>query len=194
MDPYEGTSREELISALQASQARAADLEGRLSRVQDELAWLEDSLKKRTRELNERVKELDCLFSVSHLLERPHADLEEMIREVVALLPKALQHADCACSRVRLGEKEFRSENYRSTRWMLESPIRLHGHPVGCVEIGYLREKPAAQEGPFLREERCLIDEVARRVAEMEAVSQAARCVARLRACFAGLPEKPSAS
>ena len=40
----------------------------------------------------------------------------------------------------------------------------MYNEPVGEVAILYLEERPAADEGPFLREERALLDALAERI------------------------------
>ena len=40
----------------------------------------------------------------------------------------------------------------------------VYNEPMGEVAIFYLEARPAADEGPFLKEERIMLDEVARRI------------------------------
>ncbi|HSV27491.1 MAG TPA: ATP-binding protein [Sedimentisphaerales bacterium] len=42
--------------------------------------------------------------------------------------------------------------------------VRVNGQVAGSIEIGYVEEKPESDEGPFLKEERSLLEEVARQV------------------------------
>ncbi len=124
----------------------------------------EEELQKKTHDLGERIKELNCLYEISHLREKPGISLEEMLQGVVDLLPPSWQFPEITCGRVMLEGEEYKTVNFKETRWKQTSDILVHGKTVGSVEICYLEEKPESDEGPFLKEERNLINAVAERV------------------------------
>ncbi|MBN1812945.1 MAG: PAS domain S-box protein [Anaerolineae bacterium] len=136
----------------------------------------EEMLRERTVELGQRLKELHCLYSISNLIQRPGILLEEILRQSVLLIPPAWRHSRAACARIALGDKEFRTPNFAETPWRQVSDIIVHGEPNGVVEVCYLEEKPASDEGPFSKEERDLIDAIAERlgkIAERKRVEEA---------------------
>ncbi len=49
-------------------------------------------------------------------------------------------------------------------KWQQRSTIEVHGRPAVAVTVGYLSPHPAAGSGPFLAEERSLLEEIAHRV------------------------------
>jgi len=114
--------------------------------------------------LRERIKELNCLYAIARLAERHHHSMDDFLKALVDLLPLSWQYPEIACSRIVFEDRTYRSRDFRLTRWRQTAPILAHGEPVGDVTIFYLEERPAADEGPFLREERVLIDEVATRI------------------------------
>jgi len=120
--------------------------------------------KKSERELNERVKELGCMFSISTLIETPGVSLPEICEKSVLLLPQAMQYAEIARARIRVEGKLYETDGFRETPWTLAQEVRVSGAPVGRVEVGYLKERPKDFEGPFLREERYLVNAVAVRL------------------------------
>ncbi len=124
----------------------------------------EEELKKKTHDLGERIKELNCLYGISHLREKPGISLEEMLQGVVDLLPPSWQFPEITCARVMLEGEEYKTVYFKETRWKQTSDILVHGKTVGSVEIFYLEEKPESDEGPFLKEERTLISAVAERL------------------------------
>ena len=65
------------------------------------------------------------------------------------------------CSRVIINNKRFKTENWKETEWKQSSDINVHGVKAGTVEVCYLEERLLSAEGPFLREERQLIDTIA---------------------------------
>ena len=64
-------------------------------------------------ELNQRMKELNCLYKISKIRETPGISLEETLQAVVDTLPPSWQYADIACSRIILSGKEFRTKNFK---------------------------------------------------------------------------------
>lgn len=122
-----------------------------------------DAVKELRTALNERVKELNCLYGISRIVERGAGSLEFICQEIVNLLPTSWEYPAISCSRIVLDGKEFKSKNFSKTRWKQMADLRVGGEPVGTVEVGYLEETPAKDEGPFTREERALLDAVAER-------------------------------
>jgi PAS domain S-box-containing protein len=117
-----------------------------------------------THALGERVKELSCLYSISKLIMTPDISLEEILDGTVNLIPPSWQYPEITCARVVLEDWDFRTENYRESRWKQTADISVHGVISGMVEVCYLEEKPEIDEGPFLVEERNLIDAIAERL------------------------------
>ena len=112
-------------------------------------------------ELEERAKELQCLYRVHAVCARAEAPLGEIFREVVSVLPSGWEHPAQVIARIVLGTAVFVSVEAEPAPWVHSSPIRVRGEEVGRIEIGYSTAFPPADEGPFLKEERRLIDTVA---------------------------------
>jgi signal transduction histidine kinase/DNA-binding response OmpR family regulator len=126
-----------------------------------------DALQQRTRELGERVKELNCVYSISALIERPSISLEEILQGTAELIPPAWQYPEIACARIVMNDQEFRSERFRETAWKQESHLSKYGERIGSVQVYYLEEKPHGDRGPFLREERDLLDAITERLSRV---------------------------
>ena len=121
----------------------------------------EDALQKKTHDLGERVKELNCLYGISKLVEQQDISLAEIFQGAVDLIPPSWQYPEITCARVIIQGREWKSKNFRETIWKQASDIKVHGELSGNLEVYYLEEKPEIDEGPFLREERNLIDAIA---------------------------------
>lgn len=117
-----------------------------------------------THALGERVKELSCLYSISKLIMTSDISLDEILQGTADLIPPSWQYPEITCARVVLEERDFRTENYRESLWKQTADIFVHGELSGSVEVSYLEEKPKIDEGPFLMEERNLIDAIAERL------------------------------
>jgi PAS domain S-box-containing protein len=115
-------------------------------------------------QLEERVKELDCLLGISRLVEREEISWKGLLLGIVELLPPAWQYPEITCARIILEGQEFRTANFQETPWKQARGIVARGIPCGSVEVLYLEGRPEQDEGPFLKEEGNLIDAVAERV------------------------------
>jgi hypothetical protein len=113
--------------------------------------------------LQERAKELSCLYNVDELLARP-GPLEEVLRQVVAALPAGWQHPAVCQARIVLGGQSFEHAGFTETAWTQSAPILVHGRAAGTLSVSYTQPQPPADEGPFLKEERRLIDTIAYRL------------------------------
>ena len=114
--------------------------------------------------LQERIRELNCFYGIASIGERPDITLDELYQEVANLLPVSWQYPEITCVRININGKKFGTGNCRDTEWKQTSDIKLYGAKVGRVEVSYLEERPELDEGPFLKEERRLLDAVAKQL------------------------------
>jgi len=114
--------------------------------------------------LRERIKELNCLYGITQLAERHSDSIEDLLQEVVKFLPFSWQYPEITRSRIVFDGKIYKSNGFKVTKWRQSSQIFLYGEAVGDVTIVYLEERPPLDEGPFLREERVLLDAVTERI------------------------------
>jgi len=114
--------------------------------------------------LRERIKELNCLYGVSQLAERNLYSLDDLLQELVNFLPYSWQHPDITCARILFQGKTYTSARFKVTDWRQSSRIYMYHEVVGECSIFYLEECPPADEGPFLKEERALLDAVAEQI------------------------------
>jgi two-component system NtrC family sensor kinase len=124
--------------------------------------WLYPSTKAA---LAERVKELTCLYGIAQIAGEPDISLEQIIQRIVELLPPAWQYPEIACARIILDGTSYATTGFHECCQKQTAEIIVGGVPRGVVELVYIDEKPDLDEGPFLREERSLIDAVAGQVA-----------------------------
>ncbi len=114
--------------------------------------------------LRERVKELTCLYSLAKLTERPNRTLEEILQGIVDLLPHAWQYPEITAGRILFDGNSFATANFIQEKKSQMAKIVVHGKLRGLIEVVYLEEKPEMDEGPFLKEERNLIDALAHQI------------------------------
>jgi signal transduction histidine kinase len=124
----------------------------------------ESELRELTNKLSERIKELDCLYGISKLVEERNSSVDEILQGVVDLIPPSWQYPEVTCACIKLKNQQFKTANFRETSWKQAETIMVNGGRFGTIEVHYLEEKTESDEGPFLKEERNLIHVVAERL------------------------------
>jgi signal transduction histidine kinase len=124
----------------------------------------EARLRRLAHDLIERIKELNCLYGISRLVEKENTSLDDILQGVVDLIPPAWQYPEVTCARIGLKDRIFKTANFREARWKQADAIVVNGKHAGTLEVYYLEERPFSYEGPFLKEERDLIHGIAERL------------------------------
>ena len=112
-------------------------------------------------ELQERAKELNCLYKVQELLKDPQLTLGEVCRGIIAAIPPGWQYPDICQAKITINGEEYQTAGYRNTEWVLQADILVQEERQGLISVVYTEERPEEDEGPFLKEERKLIDTIA---------------------------------
>ncbi len=115
--------------------------------------------------LRERIKELTCLYGIARLSAQPDLSLEEILQSIAELLPPAWLYPEIASGRIVLDGRSYTTGDFLEVRQRQTASIVVRGERRGSAEVAYAENKPELDEGPFLKEERSLIDIVAREVA-----------------------------
>lgn len=123
-----------------------------------ELKRTEEELLDKSSKLNERVKELNCLYNITKLLEDPDASVKRILQSTVELIPLAWRYPEITCVRITMNEEVYSTKNFKETIWKLSKEINVRGNKVGELTICYLEEKPEIDDGPFQKEEKALLD------------------------------------
>ncbi|MES2432079.1 MAG: PAS domain S-box protein [Bacteroidota bacterium] len=121
----------------------------------------EDDLREINHEINERVKELNCLYRISELTNDPHKTIDDILQECVDIIPNGYQYPEYTCARIIFEGKIFKTANFQETSWKLKADIIKKDILIGKVAVYYTHQMPEADEGPFLKEERLLINSIA---------------------------------
>ncbi len=111
-------------------------------------------------EARERLKELAAINQTTQILNEGKS-IEETLSRLVDILPPAWQYPEYTASRITFGELEFTSRNFMPTSWVQRQAYETIDGISGKVEVFYLREFSELDEGPFMKEERHLINNLA---------------------------------
>ena len=112
-------------------------------------------------ELKERVKELNCLYGLTEIVNNASLSVDDALNKIIKLVPPAWQFPKSTCVRLTILGKEYITDNFIETKWSQISNITHDNKKIGFLEVFYIEQKPEMDEGPFLKDERRLIDAIA---------------------------------
>lgn len=128
---------------------------------------LESEVNKRTADLRERVKELNCLYGVSRLISENITSLETIYRDVVNLVPNGFQYPDIACARIIIDNNIYTTPNWQETPYIIAGTITGQNKEIGRLEVCYLEARAESAEGLFLPEEHSLLAAICERLGKV---------------------------
>ncbi|MBE0567826.1 MAG: hypothetical protein IH621_17865 [Krumholzibacteria bacterium] len=169
-DPHD-TDSTAMAAALRDAYAVIADLRARL----DEYGWVEGALRRRTGELAERVKELECLHAVAAVLRDPRRLPADAFAEAARTIPSGFQHPARTCACLEIRDREYRSPGFRAEGRTCAVEIRGGGRRVGRLRV-HLRAAAGADTGvAILPEEQAMLETLAELIGEFAANRAAQR-------------------
>ncbi|MHC4912828.1 MAG: sensor histidine kinase, partial [Planctomycetota bacterium] len=167
-----GDERAKGDSTTTEAQARyIARLEERLQKLSAKLSSsnvkLETEIASRPtdqRELQERVKHLNCFYGLSKLVNTPKITLEQILQETTGLIRNAYCYPDITSVRITLDGVQYKTDNFQKSEFSQCAPINVRGEKAGVVEVYYFGKQLQGDESPLLKEEQDLLDAVAQRL------------------------------
>ena len=112
-------------------------------------------------QLRERAKELNCMYEVQELLSTPEITIEEVCLGIIHALPPGWQYPDVCGAQITFGRKAYQTPLFEECPWVQSATVYIQDEEVGKISVCYTEERPASDEGPFLKEERKLINTIA---------------------------------
>ncbi len=107
-------------------------------------------------QLNERVKQLRCIYDLALLSEAPENSLGDILQASVKLISDAMSFPEIACARLIFEGQTFAAENYQEPASIITNKIILGGDEVGVLETGFLDGPDSQETSIFLmRKEIC---------------------------------------
>jgi CRP-like cAMP-binding protein len=110
--------------------------------------------------LDERNKELNCLYKVDEVLNDFDSDIEIVLKNVIDIIPNGWRFTEICKSKIIFGDIELSSTGYKDTELKLTSKIILDNKVCGEILVVYI--KPIKTEKRiFLSEEILLLNTIA---------------------------------
>ncbi len=121
-------------------------------------------------DLRERLKELRCLYDISSCMMADRGrEVDELCREIVEVLASGFQFDEIAAAHIEMRDVAVYGSGWQPPVASIRADIDDRGQSAGYIEVGY-REEGADQGdglGPFLSEEKQMLEVVAANVGQM---------------------------
>lgn len=111
--------------------------------------------------MEERKKELGCLYQMSRILNQPGITQDDAFQRIVNLIPPAWQYPNDTCAKINVRGREYTTSRFQISPWRQVSDIFSQSEKVGFVEVVFFGDDLHGQKTPFLAEERYLLDVIA---------------------------------
>ncbi len=120
-----------------------------------------DPLHKLISDLKERAKELNCIYEVQEILTKIDEPLDLICKGIIKAIPPGWQYPEICQACITIDDQVYQSEGFVETEWAQCAVIEMQESNVGKICVLYSEERPIIDEGPFLKEERKLIENIA---------------------------------
>jgi len=178
-------TKDEIGRLSQAFDEMSADLKESYLRLKDSHKQLEEKVQERTAELSstnrklqeeieerssvhkrlrQHIKQLNCLYGLSKLIEKQKIPLEKIFQEAPNLIRNAYRSPDITSVRITFEGIPYTTDNFEKSELSQHAHIMVRGEKVGGIEVYWLGEETDSGQATFLQEERSLLDAVAKRL------------------------------
>ncbi|MFW6305302.1 MAG: PAS domain S-box protein, partial [Candidatus Saliniplasma sp.] len=110
---------------------------------------------------HEREKELDLFYKILRYSQEEDTYIEDILEKTVQLVPESLLWPESAVCKIELDDREYKSDGFKKSEYGLANDIVVDGDIRGSIVVDYTEEKPEQDIGPFLNQEKALIQGVA---------------------------------
>lgn len=115
--------------------------------------------------LDEKVKELECLYQISEIIGENHP-IEDTLKRIANSIISTWQYLDLTGVRIVMGEMHVRSDRFTETGVRLSQNIVVNGWHAGFIEVCYSEENAEAGENCLLDEEKSLLNIIAESIGQ----------------------------
>lgn len=115
-------------------------------------------------ELIERTKELNCLYMIEDLFSKTQLTLEEIMNNLLDIIPKGFRFPDTIWIRIKFFEKTYQQPEFHISNFKISADITAFGENFGLLEIFTKESDIPSTSNPFLTEEVQLLNTISDRL------------------------------
>lgn len=161
---------EQLVLAIEEALRKKRELEEMRVASEERARWMN--------ELQQRVRELGCLYGIEKLLAGDEEPSPRLLETVADLVAGACRSGGRCMVRIRAGTVEAHSKEWQDMLWKQTYPLRCHDRDLGVLEAGWPDLPPTTHPALFSEHETDLLQSVADRLAVYLDRRQSARDLA----------------
>jgi signal transduction histidine kinase len=106
--------------------------------------------------LQERVKELNCLYKILSFPHNKEMTLEGVLQHIVNALTSSLRWPEYSYARIAIGELDVCTPNFTRSSSLFSTELKI-GQETGVLEVGYYHNDSVKEEMALLCEEQELL-------------------------------------
>jgi pyruvate, water dikinase len=114
--------------------------------------------------LQERAKELNCIYRTEEILSNLETPLPEICLKIIDAIPPGWQYPEICQAKIVLENETYHKPDLQESQWFQSANILANEIIVGTITVYYTEEMPSEDDGPFLKEETKLIKTIAERL------------------------------
>jgi pyruvate, water dikinase len=111
--------------------------------------------------LNERKKELNCIYRIGEILNDIEQPLEEAMSRIIEVIPLGWQYSEICTVQIVYDGQIFQTDGHKISAYKQESPLIIDTKEVGSLKIFYDQKKNIYE---FLTEEQQLLNTIAEKI------------------------------
>ncbi|MDR2011379.1 MAG: Crp/Fnr family transcriptional regulator [Bacteroidales bacterium] len=122
-----------------------------------------DNIESIVKSLNERKKELECIYKIDFVLKDFDNDLKSVLLQIVDIVPIGWRYSDICKIKISVYDVEAASKDFKKSELKLSAPLFVDEIQVGELMLCYI--KPVrAEKGVFLEEENRLFQTIVEKI------------------------------
>lgn len=125
-----------------------------------------DNISKLVNELNERQKELSCLYKVNDILKNDELPIEDILLNILETIPFGYKFPEICKVSILLDGKEYQSKDLQKTELKQTAKIKFNEADVGEIQVYYIKPVKLETRPVFLFEEQQLINTIAENISQ----------------------------
>ncbi|MFO8087289.1 MAG: Crp/Fnr family transcriptional regulator [Bacteroidales bacterium] len=119
----------------------------------------DQKLNKLINNLNERNKELNCLYEIDDILKDDRQPLEAVISELIRVIPLGFRYSDICAVRIKYGDFDMQSGHYTNTALKMQIPLMIEDQRKGEITVAYIKSIKS-EKGIFMPQEHKLLSTI----------------------------------
>ncbi len=113
--------------------------------------------------LQERIKELNCLYNILSIQHSAESTLEVLLKRVINAIPPSLQWPEACYARIVFGNLDVYTSNFTDSSYLIKIPLSIN-NDSGFLEVGYYSSSDSTKEMCLLSEEKELLKAASREI------------------------------